>query len=229
MGQEPELKNTNSLQKEFQNLLDKDFKDRKLKENEIIKATVTEITKNFVVVDCKAKMEGMIPIEEFKNDEELAKLKVGSQIEVYLERIESFKGEIIISRDKARKMRAWKKMEKVFETQEEMTGYITGKVKGGFVTTVEGLPCFMPSSQIDVRPLKRIDHLMNTPVKVIATRIDKNRGNVCVSRRAVLEKSKNAEITEALKNIKEGDIIEDAIVKATTDWGIFLDLSLIHI
>ena len=118
MGQEPELKNTNSLQKEFQNLLDKDFKDRKLKENEIIKATVTEITKNFVVVDCKAKMEGMIPIEEFKNDEELAKLKVGSQIEVYLERIESFKGEIIISRDKARKMRAWKKMERVFETQE---------------------------------------------------------------------------------------------------------------
>ena len=233
MGQEPELKNTNSLQKEFQNLLDKDFKDRKLKENEIIKATVTEITKNFVVVDCKAKMEGMIPIEEFKNDEELAKLKVGSQIEVYLERIESFKGEIIISRDKARKMRAWKKMEKVFETQEEMTGYITGKVKGGFVTTVEGLPCFMPSSQIDVRPLKRIDHLMNTPVKVIATRIDKNRGNVCVSRRAVLEKSKNAEITEALKNIKEGDIIEDAIVKATTDWGIFLDIkgidALLHV
>ena len=194
---------------------------------------VTEITKNFVVVDCKAKMEGMIPIEEFKNDEELAKLKVGSQIEVYLERIESFKGEIIISRDKARKMRAWKKMEKVFETQEEMTGYITGKVKGGFVTTVEGLPCFMPSSQIDVRPLKRIDHLMNTPVKVIATRIDKNRGNVCVSRRAVLEKSKNAEITEALKNIKEGDIIEDAIVKATTDWGIFLDIkgidALLHV
>jgi len=233
MGQEPELKNTNSLQKEFQNLLDKDFKDRKLKENEIIQATVTEITKNFVVVDCKAKMEGMIPIEEFKNDEELAKLKVGSQIEVYLERIESFKGEIIISRDKARKMRAWKKMEKVFETQEEMTGYITGKVKGGFVTTVEGLPCFMPSSQIDVRPLKRIDHLMNTPVKVIATRIDKNRGNVCVSRRAVLEKSKNAEITEALKNIKEGDIIEDAIVKATTDWGIFLDIkgidALLHV
>ena len=233
MGQEPELKNTNSLQKEFQNLLDKDFKDRKLKENEIIKATVTEITKNFVVVDCKAKMEGMIPIEEFKNDEELAKLKVGSQIEVYLERIESFKGEIIISRDKARKMRAWKKMEKVFETQEEMTGYITGKVKGGFVTTVEGLPCFMPSSQIDVRPLKRIDHLMNTPVKVIATRIDKNRGNVCVSRRAVLEKSKNAEITEALKNINEGDIIEDAIVKATTDWGIFLDIkgidALLHV
>ena len=233
MASEQELKKQNPLHKEFQNLLDQDFKDRKLKENEIIKAKVTEITKNFIVVDCKAKMEGMIPIEEFKNDEELSKLKVGSQIDVYLERIESFKGEIIVSRDKARKMKAWKKMEKVFETQEEMTGYITGKVKGGFIATVDGLPCFMPSSQIDVRPLKRVDHLMNTPVKVIATRIDKNRGNVCVSRRAVLEKSKNAEISEALKNIKEGDIVNDAIVKATTDWGIFLDINgvdaLLHV
>ena len=234
MATEQELQSTDSsLHKEFQNLLDQDFKDRKLKENEIIKATVTEVTKNFIVVDCKAKMEGMIPIEEFKNDDELANIKVGSSIDVYLERIESFKGEIVISRDKARKMKAWKKMEKVFETQEEVTGYITGKVKGGFIASVEGLPCFMPSSQIDVRPLKKIDHLMNTPVKVIATRIDKNRGNVCVSRRAVLEKSKNAEITEALKNIKEGDIVENAIVKASLDWGIFLDINgvdaLLHV
>ncbi len=227
-----ELKKNNP-HKEFQILLDQDFKDRKLKENEIIKATVTEITKNFIVVDCKAKMEGMIPIEEFKNDDELGKLKVGSKIDVYLERIESFKGEIIISRDKAKKMKAWKKMEKVFETQEEMTGYITGKVKGGFIANVEGLPCFMPSSQIDVRPLKKVDHLMNTPIKVVATRIDKNRGNVCVSRRAVLEKSKNAEISKALENIKEGDIVENATVKATTDWGIFLEINgidaLLHV
>ena len=233
MSIEQELEKISSSQKEFQSLLDQDFKDRKLKENEIIKATVTEVTKNFIIVDCKAKMEGMIPLEEFKNDDELSKIKVGSQIDVYLERIESFKGEIVISREKARKMKAWKKLEKVFETQEEMTGYITGKVKGGFITTVEGLPCFMPSSQIDVKPLKRIDHLMNTPVRVIATRIDKNRGNVCVSRRAVLEKSKNAEIIEALKKINEGDIIEEAIVKATTDWGIFLDINgidaLLHV
>ena len=233
MASEQELNKTNPLHKEFQTLLEKDFKDRKLKENEIIKATVSEITKNFIVVDCKAKMEGMIPIEEFKNDDELSKLKVGSTIDVYLDRIESARGEIIISRDKARKMKAWKKMEKVFESQEELTGYITGKVKGGFIATVEGLPCFMPSSQIDIRPLKKVDHLMNTPVKVIATRIDKNRGNVCVSRRAVLEKSKNAEIAEALKNIKEGSIVENAIVKATTDWGIFLDINgidaLLHV
>ncbi len=233
MATEQELKNNSSKHQEFQNLLDKDFEDRKVKEGEIIKAIVTEITPKFIIADAKLKMEAMIPIEEFKNDDELKNLKVGTKIDVFLERIESGRGEIIISRDKARKMKAWKKMEKVFETQEEMTGYITGKVKGGFVTTVEGLPCFMPSSQIDVRPLKRIDHLMNTPVKVIATRIDKNRGNVCVSRRAVLEKSKNAEITEALKNIKEGDIVENAIVKATTDWGIFLDINnvdaLLHV
>ena len=233
MANEQEIKNTNSLNKEFQSLLDKDFKDRKLKENEIIQATVTEITKNFIIVDCKAKMEGMIPVDEFKDDDELKNLKVGSKLEVYLERIESFKGEIVVSRDKARKMKAWKKMEKVFESQEIITGYITGKVKGGYITNVEGLPCFMPSSQIDVRPLKKIDHLMNTPVKVMATRIDKNRGNVCVSRRAVIEKSKNAEITEALKNIKEGDIVDNAVVKATTDWGIFLDINgidaLLHV
>ena len=225
--------NTNPRYKEFQSLLDEDFKERKLKENEIIKATVTEITKNFIVVDCKAKMEGMIPIEEFKNDKDFEKLKVGSIVDVYLERIESFKGEIIISREKAKRMKAWKKMEKIFESQEEVTGYITGKVKGGFVCTVDGLPTFMPSSQIDVRPMKRIDHLMNTPIKVVATRIDKKRGNVCTSRRAVLEKSKNAEIEQALKKLKEGDIVEHAKVKATTDWGIFLDIdgidALLHV
>ena len=220
-------------QKEFEALLNDDFKDRTLKEGQIIKATVTEITKNFIVVDCKAKMEGMIPIEEFKNDDELSKLEVGSKIEVFLDRIESFKGEIIISREKARRMNAWSRMEKVFETGEEITAYITGRVKGGFIATCDGLPTFMPASQIDVKPLKRFDHLMNVPLKVIATRIDKVRGNVCTSRRAVLEKSKDIDAKEALKNLNEGDIIEDAKVKATTDWGIFLDIkgidALLHV
>ncbi len=233
MVAEAQTENISSSRKEFESLLNEDFKDRKLTENQIIKSVVTEITKNFIVVDCKAKMEGMIPVEEFKNDNELEKLKVGSIIEVYLERIESFKGEIVISREKARRMNAWKKMEKVFETQEELVGYITGRVKGGFICSVDGLPTFMPASQIDIRPLKKFDHLMNIPIKVIATRIDKNRGNVCTSRRAVLEKSKDAEVKEVLKNLKEGDIIEDSKVKATTDWGIFLDINgidaLLHV
>ncbi len=236
MATEVDQKNsieTNPKYKEFKSLLDEDFKERKLRENEIIKATVTEITKNFVVVDCKAKMEGMIPIEEFKNDSEFEKLKVNSKVDVYLERIESFKGEIVVSREKAKRMVAWKKMEKVFETQEEVTGIIVGRVKGGYQCNVDNLPTFMPSSQIAERPLKKVDHLFNVPIKVIATRIDKKRGNVCTSRRAVLEKSKNAELKEALKNLKEGDIVENAKVKATTEWGIFLDINgidaLLHV
>ena len=233
MAFETNIQELSSSQKEFESLLNDDFKDRKLKENEIIKATVTEITKNFIVVDCKAKMEGMIPIEEFKNDDELSKLEVGSKIEVYLERIESFKGEIVISREKAKRINAWNRMEKVFATGEEITAYITGRVKGGFIATCDGLPTFMPASQIDVRPLKKFDHLMNVPLQVIATRIDKVRGNVCTSRRAVLEKSKDIEAKEALKNLKEGDVIDDAKVKATPDWGIFLDVkgidALLHV
>ena len=233
MAVEAQIKEQSSSHKEFESLLNEDFKDRKLKENEIIKATVTEVNNKYVIVDAKAKAEAMIPIEEFKNDNELDELKVGSVIEVYLERIENFKGEIVISREKARRMNAWKKMEKVFETQEELVGYITGRVKGGFICTVDGLPTFMPASQIDVRPLKKFDYLMNTPIKVIATRIDKTRGNVCTSRRAVLEKSKDAEVKEILKNLNEGDIVENATVKATTDWGIFLDVNgidaLLHV
>ena len=233
MSVEQEIPHDNSLKKEFQNLLEKDFQNRKLKEQQVISATITEITNNFIIVDCKAKMEGMIPVDEFKADDELSKLKIGNKIDVFLEKIESFKGEIIVSRDKARKIKAWKKLEQFFETKEEMTGYITGKVKGGFVANVDGLPCFMPSSQIDIRPLKKFDHLINVPIKVIATKIDKRRGNVCVSRRAVLEKSRNAEISEVMKSIKENDIVENAIVKATTDWGIFLDINgvdaLLHV
>ena len=120
MAIEAQPKDLSSSQKEFESLLNEDFKDRKLKENEIIKATVTEVNSKYVIVDAKAKAEAMIPIEEFKNDNELEKLKVGSVIEVYLDRIENFKGEIVISREKARRMNAWKKMEKVFETQEEL-------------------------------------------------------------------------------------------------------------
>ena len=160
--------------KEFDALLKEDLKKRDLKEGNIIKATISEIGKKYIFVDLKAKSEGIIPIEEFKISKEFQDLKVGSKVDVYLERIESFKsGEIVVSREKARRMSTWKKMEKVFETQEELTGYITGKVKGGYVCNVDGLPTFMPSSQIDIRPLKRADHLMNVPIKVIATKIDK--------------------------------------------------------
>ncbi len=224
-----------SSQKEFESMLNDDFKDRKLKEGEIIKATITEITKSFIVCDVKAKMESMIPIEEFKNDDELSKLTVGSKIDVFLERIENFKGQIVVSREKAKRMSAWVRMQKVFESGEEVTGYITGRVKGGYICVVDSLPTFMPASQLDISQPKRIDHLMNVPLKVIATRLDKIRGNVCTSRKAVLEKSRDIHTKEAIKNLKEGDIIEKAIVKSChLDWGIFLDIgnqmtALLHV
>ncbi len=220
--------------KEFESLLKEDFKKRDLKEGNIIKATVSEIGKKYIFVDLKAKSEGLIPIEEFKISKELQNLKIGSKIDVYLERIESYKGEIVVSREKARRMSSWKKMEKAFETQEEVEGIITNKVKGGMVVNVNSCLCFLPGSQIATTPLKsfEIDKLMNTPLKFIVVKCDKARGNLVVSRRAILEKSKNEDLEKILSKIKEGDIVEGK-VKAILDWGAFLDLdgadALLHV
>ena len=208
--------------KEFESLLNEDFKKRDLKEGNIIKATVSEIGKKHVFVDLKAKSEGIIPIEEFKISKEIDKLKIGSQIDVYLERIETFKGEIIVSREKARRMSSWKKMEKAFQTQKEVEGVITSRVKGGMVVNIDSCLCFLPGSQIDTKPLKNFDHLMNTPLKFLCVKLDKVRGNIVVSRRAILEKNKNADIEKILKEIKEGDIVQ-AQVRAIVDWGCFLE------
>ena len=218
--------------KEFETLLNEDFKKRDLKEGNIIKATVSEIGKKHIFVDLKAKSEGIIPIEEFIISKEIEKLKVGSKIDVYLERIETFKGEIIVSREKARRMSSWVRMEKAFKTQEEVEGIITNKVKGGMVVNVDSCLCFLPGSQIDTKPLKNFDHLMNTPLKFLCVKLDKARGNIVVSRRAILEKSKNEDLKKVLSKIKEGDIVEGQI-KAILDWGAFVDIngadSLLHV
>ena len=218
--------------KEFENLLEEDFKKRDLKEGSIIKATISEIGKKHVFVDLKAKSEGIIPIEEFKISKELETLKIGSKIDVYLERIETYKGEIIVSRERARRMGSWKKMEKAFQNQEEVEGMITNKVKGGMVVNIDSCLCFLPGSQIDTKPLRNFDHLMNVPLKFLCVKLDKVRGNIVVSRRAILEKSKNEDLKKILSKIKEGDIVE-GVVKAILDWGAFVDLngadSLLHV
>ncbi len=218
--------------KEFESLLEEDFKKRDLKEGSLIKATVSEIGKKHVFVDLKAKSEGIIPIEEFKMSKELENLKIGSKIEVYLERIETYKGEIIVSRERARRMGSWKKMEKAFQSQEEVEGIITNKVKGGMVVNVDSCLCFLPGSQIDTKPLRNFDHLMNVPLKFLCVKLDKFRGNIVVSRRAILEKSKNEDLKKILSKIKEGDIV-DAQVKSILDWGAFLNISgadaLLHV
>ena len=219
--------------KEFENLLNEDFKKREFKEGKIIKATVSEIGKKFIFVETGLKSEGAIPIEEFKISKELEKLKVGSKIDVYLEKIESYKtGEIIVSREKAKRMGSWEKMTKAFESQKEVEGMITNKVKGGFIVNIDSCLCFLPGSQVDTKPVKNMDQLMNVPQKFLCVKLDKSRGNIVVSRKAVLSKTRDKELANILSKIKEGDIV-DAQVKSILDWGAFLDLNgadaLLHV
>ena len=219
--------------KEFENLLNEDFKKREFKEGKIIKATVSEIGKKFIFVETGLKSEGSIPIEEFKISKELEKLKVGSKIDVYLEKIESYRtGEIVVSREKAKRMGSWEKMTKAFENQKEVEGIITNKVKGGFIVNIDSCLCFLPGSQVDTKPIKNMDSLMNTSQKFLCVKLDKSRGNIVVSRKAVLSKSRDKELANILSKIKEGDIV-NAQVKSILDWGAFLDLNgadaLLHV
>ena len=233
---EQEVNISNPKRQEFAKLLDQDFKDRKLIENQIIKAKVVEILKAYVVCDAKAKSEAMIPISEFK-EEELSKLKVGDTINCFLERIESMRtGEIILSYQKAKSFAAWEKCVKAFEKEEELTGVIQNKIKGGFICELfnGAISAFLPQSHLDTKPIRgaAVERLMRTPIKVKIVRLEKTRGNVSCSRRAVLEKNKNAEIAEALKTIKEGMIV-DTQVRAINSWGVFVSYNnldmLVHV
>ena len=219
--------------KEFEALLKESFKKSSLKEGTIIKAKVSEIGRKFVLCEISgSKFEGAIPIQEFQIAKEVENLKVGSKVDIYLERIESYKGEIVVSREKARRMSSWKKMEAAFKSQEQVEGVITNRCKGGFVVNIDSCLCFLPGSQIDTRPLKNFDHLMNTPLKFLCVKLDDVRGNIVVSRRAILEKSRNESIDKILSKFKENDIINGQ-VKAILDWGAFLDLNgvdaLLHV
>ena len=236
MAFEQEINSNNPKRQEFAKLLDQDFKNRKLIENQIIKAKVVEILKSYVVCDAKAKSEAMIPISEFK-EEELSKLKIGDTINCFLERIESMRsGEIILSYQKAKSFAAWEKCLKAFENEEELTGVIQNKIKGGFICELfnGAISAFLPQSHLDTKPIRgaAVDRLMRTPIKVKIVRLEKTRGNVSCSRRAVLEKNKNAEIAEALKTIKEGMIV-DSTVRAVNSWGVFVNYNgldmLIHV
>ena len=215
MSTEQGLTKNSSSHKEFSKLLEDDFKDRKLVENRIIKAKVIEILKSYVVVDARAKSEAMIPISEFKQ-EELSKLKIGDTINCFLERVESMKtGEIVLSYDKAKSLAAWEKCLSAYEKEEELTGVITNKIKGGYICKLfsGAISAFLPQSHLDSRPIKgaAVERLMNTPVQVQIVRIDRARGNLSCSRRVLLEKNKSAEIAEALKTIKEGQIVDSIL------------------
>ncbi len=224
--------NKSGSHKEFEKLLSEDLGNRKFKEGEIATGTVEEIGKKFVFVDLGLKSSGAIPIEEFKLTEEINKIQVGSKVDVLLEKIENRDGEIVVSREKARRAKSWKKMEKAFENKEEVKGTIISRVKGGFCVNVNSCLCFLPGSQVDLRPLKSFDHLMNTPQTFECVKLDKKRGNIVLSRRAIMERIRDKDRDKIISKIKEGDVVQ-GIVKNLTDWGVFVDLngvdSLLHI
>ena len=218
--------------KEFEKLLTKDLDNRKFKEGEITTATVSEVGKKYIFVDLGLKSEGAIPIEEFVLTKEIDKIKIGAKIDVLLEKIENKSGDVVVSREKARKASAWKKMEKAFENKEEVKGMIISRCKGGFIVNVESCLCFLPASQLDLRPLKKFDHLIKTPQTFECVKLDKKRGNIVLSRRAVIEKIRNKDKNKIISKLKEGDIVQ-GVVKNLTDWGVFIDLNgadaLLHI
>ena len=218
--------------KEFEKLLSEDLGNRKFKEGEITTGIVEEIGKKFVFIDLGLKSSGAIPLEEFKLTKEIDKIQIGSKVDVLLERIENRHGDIVVSREKARRAKAWKKMEKCFEKKEEVQGIIISKCKGGFVVSVDSCLCFLPASQLDMRPLKNVDHLMRVPQTFEVVKLDKKRGNIVLSRRAVIEKIRDKDKNKVISKLKEGDIVQ-GIVKNLTDWGVFIDLNgvdaLLHI
>jgi len=218
--------------KEFEKLLSEDLSNRKLKEGEIITGVVSSIGKKHIFIDISAKSEGAIPIEEFKLTKEINNIEVGSKIDVLLEKIENYSGDVVISREKARRAKTWKKMEKAFENKEEVKGIIISRCKGGFIVDVESCLCFLPGSQIDIKPLKNFDHLMKVPQTFECVKLDKKRGNIVLSRRSIMEKIRDKDRDKIIEKIKEGDIVQGT-VKSIVDWGVFVDLngidSLLHI
>ena len=213
--------NKTKSHEEFEKLLSEDLGNRKFKEGEITTGVIEEIGKKFVFIDLGLKSSGAIPLEEFKLTKEIDKIEVGSKIDVLLERIENKHGEIVVSREKARRAKSWKKMEKSFENKEEVKGTIVSRVKGGFCVNVDSVLCFLPASQVDVRPLKSFDHLMKIPQTFECVKLDKKRGNIVLSRRAVIEKIRNKDKNKLIAKLKEGDVVQ-GICKNITDWGVFI-------
>ena len=211
--------------KEFEKLLNTEFSKSQISEGKIADGTITKITNKLIFLELPgAKSEGTLDINEMKLLKEEGNLKVGSKISVLVVKLEDKKGDLIISREKAKKIKSWKQLEKAFENNEEVQGRIISKIKGGFVVNIQSSMCFLPGSQVDLKPQKNINHLMKEPLKFMIVKCDKIRGNIVVSRRAVLENIKNASKEEVLSKFNEGDIVEGT-VKGITDYGVFFDLN----
>ncbi len=217
---------------DFAKLLDESFGTGNLQEGAVIKGKVVGIEKELAVIDVGLKTEGRVALREFAGPGRQAELKIGDEVEVYLERVENALGEAVLSRDKARREESWGKLEIAFKNNEKVSGVIFNQVKGGFTVDLDGAVAFLPRSQVDIRPIRDVTPLMNVPQPFQILKMDRRRGNIVVSRRTVLEETRAEQRQELVQNLEEGQVI-DGVVKNITDYGAFVDLGgidgLLHV
>src|SRR6188768_1196273 len=201
-------------------------------EGRVVKGTVTAIENDLAVIDVGLKSEGRVPLREFAMPGQKADLKVGDEVEVYVDRVENVHGEAMLSRDRARREAAWDKLEAEFSESARVEGVIFGRVKGGFTVDLNGAVAFLPGSQVDIRPVRDVTPLMDIPQPFQILKMDRKRGNIVVSRRAVLEETRAEQRSGLIQTLAEGQVI-DGVVKNITDYGAFVDLGgidgLLHV
>jgi small subunit ribosomal protein S1 len=205
---------------------------KKAFEGNVVKGRIIRIEGDSVVVDVGLKSEGRIAKREFTSPGQENEVRVGDEVEVYVDRMENRDGETVLSREKARREEVWIDLEKLHEKAERVTGIIFGRVKGGFTVDLGGAVAFLPGSQVDIRPVRDVSPLMGTPQPFLILKMDRSRGNIVVSRRAVLEESRDEARSDLLETIKEGSVVT-GVVKNITDYGAFVDLGgvdgLLHV
>ena len=217
---------------EFEALLNESFDRRAPREGTVVEGRVIGIENQQAIIDVGFKTEGRVDVKEFARPGRDIEINIGDTVEVYLDRIENTRGEAVLSREKANREAAWDRLEKAFAETAQVEGAIFGRVKGGFSVDLGGAVAFLPGSQVDVRPVHDIVPLMNTPQPFQIVKMDRRRGNIVVSRRAVLEESSLAERARVLERLNKGDVIEGT-VKNIVDFGAFVDLGgidgLLHV
>ncbi|MFO1058924.1 MAG: 30S ribosomal protein S1 [Dongiaceae bacterium] len=216
----------------FAALLDESFGGSGNIEGTVLKGRIIGIENDIALIDVGLKSEGRVALKEFATPGQRPELKIGDEVEVYLDRMEDKNGEAVLSREKARREEAWTQLEKSFKENQRVTGVIFGRVKGGFTVDLSGAVAFLPGSQVDIRPVRDVGPLMGTPQPFQILKMDRARGNIVVSRRAVLEESRSEARAELVANLREGQVLT-GVVKNITDYGAFVDLGgvdgLLHV
>ena len=216
----------------FAALLEESLEAMKGFEGTVVKGRVIAVENDMALIDVGLKAEGRVPLKEFATPGRPAEISTGDEVEIYVERLEDKNGEAVLSRDKAKREEAWSHLETAFKANDKVSGVIFGKVKGGFTVDLSGAVAFLPGSQVDIRPVRDIGPLMGAPQPFLILKMDRSRGNIVVSRRAVLEESRAEARNELIANLREGQVL-NGVVKNITDYGAFIDLGgvdgLLHV